>query len=298
MRIVQLIPQLRTSAGYKPVISLMSAFNDSIGRMPLGVVPVEEDGSVYCEAPVGRAIYFQLLNEQGFAVHSMRSATYVHPGEQMTCLGCHEARNDAPPPVARPAAFKRAPSKIRTEVSSGAIPFNYEILVRRPVFDKKCLGCHQKHNKKLLASLKLKAKAKKPRDPKAGKMAPDMSYESLKQSHVLFGNPGENTSILMAGFGGSRTTPGKVGADVSGLIYSLRTQPYHKDVLKKLSKDELRRITLWLDMNSNRICWIDDSDENYKAQYRGESKIPPVDFDPKNPLGVEADRPLAHAPGR
>ena len=46
---------------------------DSIGRMPLGVVPVEPDGSVYCEAPVGKAIYFQLLDEKGMAVHSMRS---------------------------------------------------------------------------------------------------------------------------------------------------------------------------------------------------------------------------------
>ena len=298
MRIVQVIPQLRTRAGYKPVISLMSMFNDSIGRLPLGVVPIEKDGSVYCEAPVGRAIYFQLLDERGFAVHSMRSVTYVHPGEQMTCLGCHEARADAPPPVARPAAFKRAPSKIRTEVASGAIPFNYEILVRRPVFDKKCVGCHQKHNKKHIPRFDPKDKSKKPRDLDAGKRAPDMSYESLRRNNILFGMPGENTSILMAGFGGSRTTPGKVGADVSGLMHSLRAQPYHKDVLKTLSKDELRRITLWLDMNSNRICWIDDNDENYKAQYRGESKIPPVDFDPKNPLGVEIDRPLADAAGR
>jgi len=298
MRIVQLIPQLRTRAGFKPVISLMSKFNDSIGRMPLGVVPVEEDGSVYCEAPVERAIYFQLLDERGFAVHSMRSATYVHPGEQMACLGCHEARADAPPAIGRPAAFKRAPSKIRTEVSSGAIPFNYEVLVRRPVFNKKCLGCHRKHNKKIAPKFDPNDKSKKPRDLNAAKRAPDMSYESLAAKNVLFGAPGENTSILMAGFGGSRTTPGKVGADVSGLIHSLRTKPHHKDVLKTLSKDDLRRITLWLDMNSNRICWIGESDEDYKAQYRGELKFPPVDFDPQNPLGVEVDRPLPDAPGR
>ena len=297
MRIVQLIPQLRTRTGFKQVTSLMSAFNDSIGRLPLGVVPIEEDGSVYCEAPVGRAIYFQLLDEQGLAVHSMRSATYVHPGEQMTCLGCHEARHDAPPTITKPAAFSRAPSKLQPEVSSGAIPFNYEILVRRPVFDKKCLGCHQQHNKKYPPKFDPNDKSQNPRDLNADKRAPDMSYESLRRYSILFGMPGENNSIRMAGVGGSRTTPGKVGAHVSGLLYSLRTQPYHKDVLKELSKDELRRITLWLDMNSNRICWIDDNDENYQAQYRGESKMPPVDFDPQNPLSVEADRPLADAAG-
>ena len=52
---------------------------------------------------------------------------------------------------------------------------------------------------------------------------------------------------------------------------------------------DMRRITLWLDMNSSRICWIDDNDENYKAQYRGESK---------NPLSIKANRPLAGAAGR
>jgi cytochrome c553 len=241
---------------------------------------------------VGRAIYFQLLDEQGMAVHSMRSVTYVHPGEQMTCVGCHEARQDTPPAIAKPAAFRRAPSKIQPEVSSGAIPFNYEVLVRRPVFDKKCVGCHQQHNKKYPPKFDPNDKSQNPRDLNADKRAPDMSYGSLARYSILFGMPGENNSIRMAGVGGSRTTPGKVGAHVSGLLHSLRTQPYHKGILDKLSKDELRRITLWLDMNSNRICWIDDNDENYQAQYRGESKMPPVDFDPNNPLSVETDRPL------
>jgi hypothetical protein len=87
MRIVQVIPQLLTD----PInVTLVSLANDSIGRMPLGVVPVEPDGSVYCEAPVGKTIYFQLLDEKGMAVHSMRSATYVHPGEHLSCVGCHE----------------------------------------------------------------------------------------------------------------------------------------------------------------------------------------------------------------
>ena len=79
MRIVQVIPQMMDNWFSLESVSQVSFATDSIGRMPLGVVPVEEDGSVYCEAPVGKAIYFQLLDEKGMAVHSMRSATYVHP---------------------------------------------------------------------------------------------------------------------------------------------------------------------------------------------------------------------------
>ena len=29
-------------------------------------------------------------------LQSMRSATYVHPGEQLTCVGCHEDQNTSP----------------------------------------------------------------------------------------------------------------------------------------------------------------------------------------------------------
>jgi len=91
MRIIQIIPQLRTRINGH-VIKLISFADESIGRLPLGVVPVEDDGSIYCEAPVGKALYFQLLDERGMAVQSMRSVTYVHAGEQLTCTGCHESR--------------------------------------------------------------------------------------------------------------------------------------------------------------------------------------------------------------
>ena len=94
----------------------------------------------------------------------------------------------------------------------------------------------------------------------------------------------------MLGTGGSRTTPGRFGAQVSGLVKILKTAKQHKDL--KLTKDDWRRITLWLDLNSNEICWIGDNKEEIAAQKRGENVWPPVDIDRKNPTGVENDRPL------
>ena len=44
----------------------------------------------------GKEIYFQALDEQGLAIQSMRSGTYVHPGEQLSCRGCHEPRREGP----------------------------------------------------------------------------------------------------------------------------------------------------------------------------------------------------------
>jgi hypothetical protein len=232
---------------------------------------VEEDGSVYCEAPVAKAIYFQLLDEKGMAVHSMRSATYVHPGEHLSCQGCHEDKwKETPKTYGRPMALGRPPSKIVPEVTSGAIPFNYIQLVKRPVFDRKCVPCHRKHPK-----------------------APDMSYASLARNDRAFSYPGERPSLVTLGVGGSRTTPGRFGARASGILKALATRPQHKDV--NLTDAEWRRLTLWLDLNSNEIGWIGNDRSRIAAQKKGEALWPPIDVDPANPTGVEKHLPTQDA---
>jgi hypothetical protein len=142
------------------------------------------------------------------------------------------------------------------------MPFNYIQLVKAPVFDKKCVPCHTKHPK-----------------------APDMSYKSLARNDRSFSYPGENPALDVLGVGGSRTTPGRFGARASGIMKTLNEAPQHKDV--KLTDDELRRITLWLDLNSNEIGWIGNDRAEIKAQKEGTALWPPVDIDPSNPTGVE-----------
>ena len=268
MRIIQLVPQLLTRINRKNV-KYISFADESLGRIPLGVVPVEDDGSVFCEAPVGKALYFQLLDENGMAVQSMRSATYVHPGEQMSCIGCHESKWEAPVIKKLPKAFTRAPSKIVPEVSSGAIPYNFYKLVKWPVFDKKCVGCHAK------------MRAKHPK-------APDMSYASLAKNHLVLGLPGER-GMTALGTGGSRTTPGRFGAHASGIMKILKGKKHPRVML---TADQWRRLTLWLDLNANHLGWIGDDMKLIEAQRRGEDVWPPIDVDKNNPTGVEHDIPL------
>ena len=292
MRLVQVLPYLNTKATGGRTYRGLSRFDDSVGRMPLGVVPVEEDGSVYCEAPIECTLYFQLLDENGMAVHSMRSATYVHPGEQMTCIGCHETPQDAAPSIGRPEAFRRLPSKITPEVSSGIIPYNFVKLVKEPVFDKKCLPCHQKHNDKYPPKMVKDEKTNRETDLNASKRVPDLTYWSLANPKWIFGYPGEkNHCLRRVGNGGSRTTPGRLGAHASGLMPLLKTAPQHEELKKTLTADDWRRITIWLDMNSNNICWTDNDYDTINKQVAGEAVPPPIDYDPKNPLRVENDRP-------
>ncbi len=102
LRIIQALPKT-TPPPNQPRIGVANQTN---ARAVLGTVPVEPDGSAYFEAPVGKAIYFQALDERGMAIQSMRSATYVHPGEQMTCLGCHEQKHrTSKQATARPLAL-------------------------------------------------------------------------------------------------------------------------------------------------------------------------------------------------
>jgi hypothetical protein len=263
MRIVQVIPQLFDLEFSIQSVSQIGFATDSPGRMALGIVPVEADGSVHCEAPVGKTLYFQLLDEQGMAVHSMRSATYIHPGESLVCQGCHEDKwRSVPQPRGLPAALQRPPSKIVPEVDSGALPFNFIELVKRPVFDPQCVACH----------------AKQPG-------APDMSYMSLARFDRAFSYPSEYDSLTLLGVGGSRTTPGRFGARASGIMKSLATKDYHKDV--QLSADQRRRLTLWLDLNSNEIGWIGNDRSQIALQKQGVAIWPPIDMDPQNPTGVE-----------
>ena len=73
-------------------------------RAVLGSVPVEADGSAYFEAPAGKPIYFQALDGRGLAVQSMRSVNYLHPGETLSCQGCHEAKASSAGPICADSA--------------------------------------------------------------------------------------------------------------------------------------------------------------------------------------------------
>jgi hypothetical protein len=64
----------------------------------------------------------------------------------------------------------------------------------------------------------------------------------------------------------------------------------------ELTPDEWRRLTLWLDLNSNEIGWIGDDRSQIEAQKRGEALWPPIDVDPSNPTGVEKEVPSRSPP--
>lgn len=256
LRIIQHVPKPWSSpVSNKPS---MGYSQSPTGRVILGTVPVEEDGSAYFEAPIERLIYFQALAEDGMAVQSMRSGTYVHPGEHLSCVGCHEDKWTVPKVPVQPLAMQRPPSKIEPEVG-GVEPVNFHRLVR-PIFDNHCKSCHQDENQK-----------------------PDFSYHSLEPYAFYFHADGGSNHMSWL-HGGSRTIAGKFGARWSRLYKGGYLSKSHYDV--NLTKVELRRITLWMDSNSLEMPTFSlDSNVQERAR-RGELVWPKLDVDPKNPQGI------------
>lgn len=107
----------------------------------LGTVPVEEDGSVYFEAPSEKYLYFQLLDEKKKMVQSMRSGVIVQPGETNGCIGCHEDRLSVPPVSTKmPMAMRKKPVKLTRNADE--IPIYSYTRDMQPIFDKHCVECH------------------------------------------------------------------------------------------------------------------------------------------------------------
>ncbi len=264
LRIVQLFPRMNHTDPDNPDRYGQRARNVSYSpnqncRMSLGVVPVEEDGSVYCEAPVNKCIYFQALDENHMAIHSMRSVTYVHPGEQLSCVGCHESKWKSIPP-GTPRAMQRPPSKIQPEFEGGPEPMNYHRLVK-PVFESTCIPCHIEKNSNGIKN---------------------SEYKSFLWSSFHY-----PTGMGAQAGHGSMTAPGFTGASACTIGKALKKS--HRD---RLADDEWNRVILWLDLNSMEF----GSDYEFEKQRTGELVWPVIDVDPANPRGVEIDQPSPGIP--
>ncbi|MCL2304411.1 MAG: hypothetical protein FWC43_03615 [Planctomycetaceae bacterium] len=238
LRVVELFAK-STPVPDDPRIGIAAQTN---ARGVLGTVPVEEDGSAFFEVPFGKPIYFQALDEQGRAVQSMRSATYLHPGEQLTCIGCHENKRSAHQSPVIGLAFQRPPSPLQRDVS-GSYPLNFPQLVQ-PVLDAKCVHCHGEQDSPLAVGLPVKHGF----DLRGIADAPNgwtRSYNNLAKNYGFYFHT-TNGSINDPLHGGVRTTAGQFGAMAAPLQPFLT--PQHHGV--ELSPEELYRVNLWLDTNS------------------------------------------------
>lgn len=109
-------------------------------RGVLGIVPVEEDGSVHFYLPPYKQVFFEALDKDYLEIRRMRNYMNAMPGESVSCTGCHEPYGFIPKNMSMPKAMKRAPSKIAAP-PWGTGGFSFKKFVQ-PVLDSDCVRCH------------------------------------------------------------------------------------------------------------------------------------------------------------
>jgi hypothetical protein len=226
LRVWQVLPKT-THVANEPRLGHANAES---ARMLLGTVPVEEDGSAYFRAPARKPLYVQAGDEQGMAVQTMRSVTYLQPGERRGCVGCHEPGNNVVPTKGT-IAMKRGASRIAAG-PEGTRPMSYVRLVQ-PIWDRQCVRCHDGSVGEGKSQLKLT-------DDPAGKSTFSRSYVGLRPFLRWYEWGGESIDQAV-------TRPGHGGASDSRLMSVLEDRNHAGAI--KLTDAEKMRICIWLDGN-------------------------------------------------
>lgn len=195
-----------------------------------GIATVHADGSAFFTAPSDENLFFQALDENFMALQQMSTFINLMPGENRSCVGCHEPRRKAPSVAhARPMALGHpAQALVPQPGDTGQRMVDFAADVQ-PVLDKHCVGCHGGKNPKGRLDLV---------GVPAGIFS--RSYESLTGNGLInFRACGSGRAHVEA------VPPLTHGSRVSSL--QARLMEGHSGV--KLSRAELVRVSTWIDAN-------------------------------------------------
>jgi len=197
-------------------------------RVMLGTVDVESDGSCMFKAPANTPIAVQPLDENGNALQQMRSWLVGVPGETISCMGCHERQNAAPPTSASVASRKAAQAIQPWYGPRRNYAFEREV---QSVLDQTCIGCH---NNKTTAKNKLGQPV--PNFELAKN--PDRYSSAYLNLHPYVRRNGPEGDYHLL-------TPLEFHVDTSELIQMLKKG--HHNVT--LTAEQWDRLTTWIDLN-------------------------------------------------
>ena len=204
----------------------------------LGTVPVFEDGSAAFRVPASTPIALQPLDAEGKAVQLMRSWFTAMPGEVVSCVGCHESQNTAPPSQ-KTTAGGRPPVDIQPwRGPPRGFSFHREV---QPVLDRHCTRCHNgqpRADGAVVASLldgdPVPVQQNKNRHNLSARFPP--SYYPLRRFVRV---PGKEPDMHLL-------NPWEYHADTTRLVQLL--QKGHYDV--RLDAEAWDRLITWIDLNA------------------------------------------------
>lgn len=224
----------------------------------LGTVPVAEDGSVAFRVPSGQSLLFQLLDENGMAVMGMRSFTYVHAGETVSCVGCHAPRNTSP-------IGNRSFANVTIHELQPPVGPQYESGLSfartvQPVLDRHCIDCHGLQQTaggvNLLGTIE-------DRPAEAMHVLASAAYNSLVSREGL-------VAMALRNEEADASTAKDYLSHAGRLATMLLEGDEHHD---KLDSESLQRVVDWLDLNAqffgdyswNKVEWRRADPEGERA---------------------------------
>jgi hypothetical protein len=307
LRVIQMDPKTyttwhKTVQHDGPAVGVTQA--EGVKRV-LGTTPIESDGSVAFEIPPGEAVYFELLDGEGRAVHVMRTFTYVMPGEVRGCFGCHEGTSltgmGKTAGASQGKAFAK-PSYALTPAPWGADEsISYARFVQ-PVLDKYCAKCHQDPENKAYAKLNMTSRPSAHRwreqpfsqnDPSPF-TEPYLTLVTGRRQQTRWGGENEKTMprdknnvpinlagiFVVEGFRGNDPAslatlpPYSAFSPVSKLVHNAISGEHGNGV--KVTGVDRERLIAWVDANGPYLGDEEIRNDMYDPESAAVNTIPPI----------------------
>lgn len=245
-------------------------------KVILGDAKVYEDGSACFTIPARTPVYFQLLDEKNHVVQTMRSWATLMPGEKLSCVGCHESKQESPPKIAfTNTAMRQAPQTLEPFYGPPR-GFSY-IKEVQPILDKHCVSCHRPggENDKYILT------ADKEPDPTNGSTEnPHRVWLKSYRTFTGWPLPSQryytgNELVNWIGRLGAITLhpPYEAGAAKSKMISMMESG--HKGRVK-LTREELDKLAAWIDLNVPFCGEYDEANtwsERMRADYEDRMRL-------------------------
>ena len=262
----------------------------------LGEATIHADGSAAFTVPDRTPVYFQVLDEKGYCLATMRSWSTLMPGETFSCFGCHENKVSAPPTSGVTEAMGNPPEELKKPLGIEDKWFDFKKMVA-PILDKNCASCHKSGH---TSGFDMRNT-----DASGPSRTWTTSYNSLtKGLSTKSSNKAINICYI---FQQSEPEPyGSFGSLKSGMIKNI--EEGHKNV--NLTDDEKKIIACWIDLAAphggdytdyltksgydkllaRRTAWEKIENENIKEYIDFITKIDPEDHGRASAAGSLMER--------
>jgi len=236
-----------TSSG--PAGGAMSSTPVSIGngtwdvKRVLGEAKVYEDGSAFFAVPARTPVYFQALDDNGYVIQTMRSWSALQPGENFSCVGCHEPKNQAP--LMNRTTTMAVKAGAQTLKSFYDQPRGFSFIKEvQPILDRHCTNCHTRNDTETFSlSAKQTAESQPKRKWSDAYLELTNAYRDSR-SKIYIGKSNDRVNWISVQSPPTMLPPYHAGAARSKLMTIL--EHGHKDV--KLSRKEIGMLACWIDL--------------------------------------------------